>query len=73
MEINFIEDEVFEAIKSLETDNTHGPDSFLVQIYQKSWFFMKREIMEFIKEFQEHGYLDWSLNTTFVTLIDKRR
>lgn len=33
---------------------------------------MKKDIMEVVREFQNLSYLDWRLNTTFVTLIPKK-
>lgn len=33
---------------------------------------MKREILEVLSELHTNGYLDWMLNTTFITLISKK-
>lgn len=32
---------------------------------------MKQEILAVLNEFQNYGYLDWRLNTTFITLVPK--
>ncbi|KAF5206932.1 Transposon tx1 uncharacterized protein [Thalictrum thalictroides] len=40
-------------------------------VFQKCWSFLKGDIMEVVKEFDQTGFLDWRVNTTFITLIPK--
>lgn len=41
-----IEDEVFNAICSMVGDKTPSPGHLPMEVYQKAWPFMKKEIME---------------------------
>lgn len=67
----FRENEVLSALVSMIGDKTPGPNDLQLEVYRKSWHFMKKEIMEVFHQFHRNGYLDWRLNTTFITLIPK--
>lgn len=72
LEKGFTEDEVFTVIKSLAGDKVSGPDGFPLEVYKRSWPFMKKEIMVAVNVFLGKGLPGLCLNATFVTLIDKK-
>lgn len=48
-------------------------DGFPLLFFNKSWEFIKGDLLRVINEFQEAGFLNWRFNHTFVILIPKRR
>lgn len=71
LEADFTEEEIFTSFSSLAQDKTLGSDGLQIEVYRSCWHFIKLEILVVFKEFQEHGYIDWRLNTTFITLVPK--
>ncbi|RVW92209.1 putative ribonuclease H protein [Vitis vinifera] len=53
-------------------DKAPGPDGFTMAFWQRSWDFVKEEILEMFKEFHEQGSFLKSLNNTFLVLIPKK-
>lgn len=70
-EKSFTKDEIWYVVFSLAGDKTHGFDGFPLVVYQRAWGFMKNDIMKVVWALQNRGFLDWRINTTFVTLIPK--
>lgn len=66
-----MEFEVWQALSDLAGDKSPGPDGFPIQFYKLYWFFMKRDIMRIFNSFSKTGFLDWRLNSTFISLIPK--
>lgn len=71
LESDLTETENIEAHNALSEEKSPGLYGFPTAFYQRMWGFMKTKIMAVVKEFQDHAYLDWRLNTTFVTLVSK--
>ncbi|KAF5183887.1 Line-1 retrotransposable element orf2 protein [Thalictrum thalictroides] len=42
-------------------------------VFQKCWNIFKDHIMEVVHEYYNEGFLDWRNNTTFITLIPKKK
>ena len=72
LEEPFFEEEVFEALKSFSGDKAPGPDGFSIAFWQFSWGFVKKEVMDFFREFYDHNSFVRSLNATFLVLIPKK-
>lgn len=66
-----MEEEIYKALCSLTGDKSPGPDGLQMEVYKARWHVMKTKILAVFKEFQDTGYLDWRLNTTFITLVPK--
>lgn len=64
-------EEVFLALQDLNQSRAPGPDGFHVSVILKCWKFMKNDIMRVVKDFEDHGSVDWRLKYTFVSLIPK--
>lgn len=69
---DFTENEILQALGTIEGDKTPGPDGFPMVIFKKCWGFMKKEIMEVVRELQENGFFSWRLNNTFISLVPKK-
>ncbi|KAF9626380.1 hypothetical protein IFM89_033199 [Coptis chinensis] len=71
LEAPSLDDEVKETIDELGTDIAPGSNGFPYVLYKICWHFLKSDVMQVVMEFNDKGFLDWRLNTTFVTLIPK--
>eukprot|EP00261_Vitis_vinifera_P025806 XP_010658742.1 PREDICTED: uncharacterized protein LOC104881182 [Vitis vinifera] len=72
LEIPFSENEIHSALMEMSGDKAPGPDGFTMAFWQRSWEFVKEEILEMFKEFHEQGSFLKSLNNTFLVLIPKK-
>ena len=53
LEIPFSENEIHSALMDMSGDKAPGPDGFTMAFWQRSWDFVKEEILEMFKEFHE--------------------
>ncbi|XP_028080046.1 uncharacterized protein LOC114281693 [Camellia sinensis] len=72
LEAEFLEDEIWEAIKGCDGNKAPGPDGFNLQCIQKCWNIMKGEFVQLMKEFHANGKLAKGINSSFITLIPKK-
>ena len=72
LEVSFIEKEVFSALLDLNGDKALGPDGFTVALWQFNWNIVKKDVMDFFKDFHQQGRFVKSLNSTFLVLIQKK-
>ena len=72
LEVSFTEEEVFSALLDLNGDKALGPNDFTVAFWQFSWDIVKKDVMDFFKDFHQHGRFVKSLNSTFLVLIPKK-
>lgn len=71
LEGDFTEEEIWQALVDLCGDRSPSSDGFPIQFYCFCWLFMKQDILKVFKSFASSGFLEWRLNTTFITLIPK--
>lgn len=69
----FEEEEVFAVIKSCSPDKAPGPDGFTMAFYQKSWGFIKSDVMGALNYFHQHGTMVRSSNASFIALVPKKK
>lgn len=67
----FHEAEIWGVLNDLEGDKTPGPDGFPIKFDKFCWKFMKSDILMVFDEFFKNQFLEWHLNTTFLSLIPK--
>ena len=72
LELPFREEEVFIALNEMDDDKAPSLDGFILAFWQDSWYFIKEETMEMLKEFFVNGIFTKSLNTTFLVLIPEK-
>ena len=53
LEVSFIEKEVFSALLDLNGDKALGPDGFTVALWQFNWNIVKKDVMDFFKDFHQ--------------------
>ena len=68
----FEEDEVFSVLKSMNGNETPGPDGFTIAFFQKCWGVIKEDVMRFLHEFHMGGTFEKSLNASFIALVPKK-
>ncbi|XP_075101808.1 uncharacterized protein LOC142177236 [Nicotiana tabacum] len=73
LEKGFEEDEVYAIIQSCAPDKAPGLDGFTMSFFQKSWDFIKPEIMATLNYFHQHCYIERSCNASFIALIPKKK
>lgn len=71
LESTFSESEVYQAVCDLSSDKSPGSDGFPLRFYKSFWEVMKIDLMRVVENFYRSSYLDWRLNTTFISLIPK--
>ncbi|GMJ11562.1 hypothetical protein HRI_004825400 [Hibiscus trionum] len=71
LERKFSENEVWEAILSMESSRAPGPDGFNIGFYKKFWGVLKGEIMNFFENFYNGLGWDAEVNYAFIALIPK--
>lgn len=71
LEKPFVKFEIKKELKELARDKCPGPNGFPLRFYQLYWHFMKADIMEVFDEFYNNGFLEWHLNTIFISLVLK--
>lgn len=73
LEEEFTEVEVFDGLNLCNGSKATGPDGFNVKFLQRFWYLFKDGIMGIFKEFHSSEKFVKSLNTTFLTLIPKKK
>jgi hypothetical protein len=68
----FQEEEVLQALFSMDEDKAPVPDSFSIAFYRSYWSIVKDDIMGVFHNFHRHERFKKSLNTTFIALIPKK-
>jgi len=67
----FTEEEVKEAVFSIDKDKSSGPDGFSSLFYQECWEIVKDELIDVFTEFHDKSTINKCTNTTFIVLIPK--
>lgn len=65
------EEEIFQAVSSMNVDKAPGPDGFNVGFYKFHWPYIKAGVIKFIQSFFHSGTLDPNLNHTYICLVPK--
>lgn len=63
--------EVEEVIKNIEKNTTPGPHGFTTKLFQATWTFMRKYIVNVVEESRCTKIIHLTLNTTFLSLIPK--
>jgi hypothetical protein len=66
------EEEVLQALLSMDEDKAPGPDDFSIAFYRSSWSIVKVDLMSVFHNFHRHERFEKSLNATFIALIPKK-
>lgn len=72
LEWPFSECEVMGAINSLCYDKAPGPDGFPMKFYKEFWHEVGKDVMNALEDFHRKDSLCRSLNTLFISLIQKK-
>ncbi|XP_026459898.1 uncharacterized protein LOC113360622 [Papaver somniferum] len=72
MEKEFIEAEVYDAVKKFSANKSPGPDGFSMEFYKFCWPIIKDDFMKLMDEFFRFGSWDWRLNCSFISLVRKK-
>jgi hypothetical protein len=72
LERPFQEEEVLQALLSMDEDKASGPDSFTIAFFRSCWSIVKADLMRVFHNFHEHERFEKSLNATFIALIPKK-
>jgi hypothetical protein len=67
----FTEEEINNAIWSMELDKSPGPDDFSINFYRNCWEIIKIDLIRMIKAFQQKDKVGGSVKSTFLALIPK--
>jgi hypothetical protein len=69
----FSEEEINGALFKMEKNNADGPDGFPIEFYQRSWVFIKQDIMKLFNDFYEVKLDIRRINYGIITLIPKTK
>lgn len=69
----FSEDEVKLAIENCESSKSPDPDGFNFKFIKVCWAVIKKDFLQMLSEFHEHGKLVRGLNPSFIALIPKKK
>ena len=69
----FEESEVLQCLKLCATNKAPGLDGLAMGFFIKCWEILKQDIMLAFQNFHEQKRFERSLNTTFITLIPKKK
>jgi hypothetical protein len=72
LERPFQEEEVLQALLSMDEDKAPGPDGFPIAFYRSCWSIVKAYILSVFHNFHRHERFEKSLNATFIALIPKK-
>ncbi|GKV49720.1 hypothetical protein SLEP1_g56454 [Rubroshorea leprosula] len=67
----FSEEEIKTAVWDCESSKSPGLDGFNFKFIKSEWETIKRDVIEFLHEFQKNGKLVKGLNTSFIVLVPK--
>lgn len=73
MEWPFSEEEVKAAVFDLGSDRAPGLDGFPMAFFQTFWEDVKVEVMDFVSEFFNRGFLSKDIGASFIALSLKSR
>lgn len=73
LEKAFEEEEVHAVVQSCAPDKAPGPDGFTMAFFQKTWDFIKPEVMGALNHFHQQCYMVRSCNASFIALIPKKK
>jgi hypothetical protein len=68
----FIEEEVFEAISSMEHNKAPKPDGFSADFYQTFWPIIKEDLMDMFIQLKDRDLPLYKLNFGVITLLPKK-
>ncbi|GKV48357.1 hypothetical protein SLEP1_g55180 [Rubroshorea leprosula] len=68
---NFSEQEIKEAIWNCDPSKSPGPDGFNFRFIMTMWEVVKDDIINFVREFHQHGKMVRGSNASFIVLIPK--
>ena len=69
----FSEEEISKTLHSFLKGKNPGPDGFTLEFYLGFYDMMKNDILEVVREPQGSGKVLGSLNSTFLSLIPKKK
>lgn len=56
------------AVWQLGEDRAPGPNGFLILFFKRLWDLVKKDLIDFIKEFFDGGIISKDLGALFITL-----
>ncbi|KAE8675999.1 Myosin-15 [Hibiscus syriacus] len=71
LEKEFSEEEVWETLKSCDSNKAPGPDGLNLGFFKRFWSVLKGNIMQFFHRFYVGKDWEHGINHTFITLIPK--
>ncbi|XP_062176082.1 uncharacterized protein LOC133881144 [Alnus glutinosa] len=72
LERPFQEEEVLQALLSMDEDKALSPDGFSIAFYRSCWSIIKANLMSVFHNFHKHERFDKSLSASFIALIPKK-
>ncbi|GKU89387.1 hypothetical protein SLEP1_g3529 [Rubroshorea leprosula] len=66
-------DEIRDAVFSCASDKAPGPDGLNFHFIKTIWNTIERDVINFIKEFHRNGKLVKGLNSSYITLVPKKK
>lgn len=64
-------EEVKNAVWASGNDKAPGPDGFTFKFIKKYWDTISKDIIRFVRHFEDHGILSLGSNSSFITLASK--
>ncbi|XP_071705014.1 uncharacterized protein [Rutidosis leptorrhynchoides] len=71
LEMQFSEEEIWEAVKGCANNKAPGPDGFNMRFFKKFWAIISADLIEAIRDFWRNGTISPGFNSSFITLIPK--
>ncbi|KAE8671022.1 Detected protein of unknown function [Hibiscus syriacus] len=72
LEVEFSEQEVWEAVFHSDSSKAPGPDGFTMGFFKKLWPIMKDHLLKFVDDFHRGRSWKHGVNHAFITLIPKK-
>ena len=73
LELPFTELEISNALMACAPDKAPGPDGYTMAFFQKSWCFIKEDILAAFNFFHQNCQMVRSCNASFIALIPKKK
>ncbi|XP_076931961.1 uncharacterized protein LOC143597314 [Bidens hawaiensis] len=73
LERPFSMEEVKDAVWACGNDKSPGPDGFTFKFIRHFWEVMGKDFFDFVKEFERIGFLENGCNSSFISLIPKKK